>query len=50
MDIAQMMTPMSFGWWAAQSVSTGMDGDLEVMAFLQACLLQSDARENGDPN
>jgi hypothetical protein len=42
MSVAQTM--------ARQSVSLGMDGDLNVMASLQACLLQSDARKNGDPN
>jgi hypothetical protein len=27
-----------------------MDSNLDVVASLQAYLLQSDARENGDPN
>jgi hypothetical protein len=35
---------------ARQLVSLAADGDLNVIAFLQACFLQSDARENGDPN
>jgi hypothetical protein len=35
---------------ARQSVSLVTDGDLNVVASLQACFLQSDARENGDPN
>jgi hypothetical protein len=50
MDIAQSMTPTLFGRWARQSVSTGSEGDLNVMASLQACLLQGDARKNGDPD
>jgi hypothetical protein len=50
MDIAQMMTPTLFRRWARQLVLTGTDGNLDVMASLQACLLQSEARENGDPN
>ncbi|KAJ7864437.1 hypothetical protein B0H14DRAFT_3603594 [Mycena olivaceomarginata] len=28
----------------------GADGDLNLVASLRACFLQSDARENGDPN
>jgi hypothetical protein len=28
----------------------GVDGDLNVVASLWACFLQSDARENSDPN
>jgi hypothetical protein len=33
-----------------QLVLLAMDGDLDVMASLWACFLQSNARENGDPN
>ncbi|KAJ7875496.1 hypothetical protein B0H14DRAFT_3130669 [Mycena olivaceomarginata] len=29
---------------------SGADGDLNLVASLRACFLQSDARENGDPN
>jgi hypothetical protein len=35
---------------ARRSVSLAMDGDLYVMASLWACFLQSEARENSDPN
>jgi hypothetical protein len=31
-------------------VSLAMDGDLYMTASLRACFLQSEARENGDPN
>jgi hypothetical protein len=32
MDIAQTMTPTLFRQWARQSVLTGSDGNLDVMA------------------
>jgi hypothetical protein len=47
MSVAQMKTPTSFG---RRLVSLATDGDLYVMVSLRACFLQSEARENGDPN
>jgi hypothetical protein len=35
---------------ARRLVSMAMDSDLYAMASLWACFLQSEARENGDPN
>jgi hypothetical protein len=50
MCIAQTMTPTSFGSTARWLVSLAVDSNLNVMASLQACFLQSEACENGDPN
>jgi hypothetical protein len=48
MSVAQMMTLTLFGRWR-DNWSCWLRTAI-VVASLQACFLQSNARENGDPN